>query len=62
MISEDCLYSIKKIKVVTNKAVIDRYVGVDKFKQGKEYSLDMILMDDIHKLTIRDVRLLVILL
>ena len=42
--------------------VINRYVGVDKFKHGKEYSLDMILMDDIHKLTISDVRLLVILL
>ena len=35
-ISEGCLYSIKKNKrLLQANVVIDRYVGVDKFKHGK---------------------------
>ena len=51
---------LKKIKVITSKGSYRPLYWSQE--TGKEYSVDMILMVDINKLTMSDVCLLVILL
>ena len=58
-IIEDCLYGIKIIKVIRSKCSYRPLCGTNP-NTGEEYSLDMILINDINKLTISDVCLLLI--